>query len=472
MIRDITRRTLLKLLGAAGLSTMAGPLLGGTSALGQNSGRGSGGLPNIVLINADDLGYGDLGCYGSGAIKTPNLDALATAGMMFTDFYACSPVCSPSRFGLLTGRYPIRIDLHAALFPTNMPLKNRLTLRFHETLGGMDLLDMKGSGPAVGIPTEEITIAELLKEQGYSTGMVGKWHLGDEKPYLPLDNGFDSFFGVPYSNDMTPFPLYRDEDIIEEDIADQGTLTKRYTEAALAFIDEHRDDPFFFYFAHTFPHIPLFASEDFRGTSDGGLYGDTVQELDWSVGKVLGKLDDLGLSDNTIVIFTSDNGPWYEGSPGDFRGGKGMSYEGGFRVPMIVRWPGVVSPGSVCDEMASNMDLLPTLAAACGAQASDDRVIDGRDITQLLTGGGPTPHEALYFYHYDEVQGIRWGDWKYLRKLHIYDWPSNIQKKGPWLFNMETDPQERYDLTETYPDIAEKLEGMIVDWEEEMASGQ
>ncbi|MBN1882015.1 MAG: sulfatase [Deltaproteobacteria bacterium] len=469
MTRDMTRRTLLKLLGAAGLSSLAGPLLGGVSAFGEDAGGSGGRLLNIVLINVDDMGYGDLGCYGGGAIKTPNIDALAEDGMRFTDFYACSPVCSPSRFGLLTGRYPIRIGLHAALFPTNMPLKNSMTLRFHETLGGMDLLDMKGRGTAVGIPTEEITIAELLKGRGYKTGMVGKWHLGDETPYLPTDNGFDSFFGVPYSNDMTPFPLYRDDEIIEENITDQSTLTKRYTEAALSFIDENRDTPFFFYFAHTFPHIPLFASEDFRGTSDGGLYGDTVEELDWSVGEVMKKLDELNLSENTIVLFTSDNGSWYEGSPGDFRGGKGTSYEGGFRVPLIVRWPGVVSPGSECDEVASNMDLFPTLAAACGVPVPDDRVIDGRDITELLTDTGPSPHEALYFYHYDEVQGIRSGDWKYMRKLHVYDWPSNIQKKGPWLFNMKTDPQERYDLTETHPDIAEKLEGMISDWEKKTA---
>ena len=468
MIRDITRRTLLKILGAAGLSTLAGPFLGGMNALGQDSGGKNGGLPNIVLINADDLGYGDLGCYGSTAIRTPNIDSLADDGMKFTDFYACSPVCSPSRFGLLTGRYPIRIGLHAALFPTHMPLKVRMTDRFYETLGEVGLLDLKKKGYAVGIPEDEITIAEILKERGYKTGMVGKWHLGDEKPYLPTDNGFDSFFGVPYSNDMVPYPLYRDEEIIEEDIADQGTLTKRYTEEALTFIDENHEEPFFFYFAHTFPHIPLHASEDFLGTSAGGLYGDTVEEVDWSVGKVLTKLDELGLTDNTIVIFTSDNGPWYEGSPGDLRGGKGVSYEGGFRVPMIIRWPGVVFPGSACDEMANNMDFFPTLAVAAGAQLPDDREIDGMDITRLLTDSGPTPHEAFFFYHYDEVQGVRWGDWKYLRKLNVYDWPSNLQRKGPWLFNMKTDPQERYDLTETYPDIAQKLEGMISDWEATM----
>jgi len=467
MRNTMTRRMLLKVMGAAGLTTLAGPFLGGMPALGQGSGGGR--LPNIVLINADDLGYGDLGCYGSGAVKTPNIDALATGGMRFTDFYSCSPVCSPSRFGLLTGRYPIRIGLHAALFPSHMPLKNRLTNRFYETLGEAGLLDMKKKGYAVGIPTEEVTLAELLKERGYKTGMVGKWHLGDENPYLPTDNGFDTFFGVPYSNDMVPFPLYRDEEIIEDDIADQGTLTKRYTEEALKFIDENHEDPFFFYFAHTFPHIPLFASEDFRGTSAGGLYGDTVEEVDWSVGEVTKKLDELGLSDNTIVIFTSDNGPWYEGSPGDLRGGKGTSYEGGFRVPMIVKWPGVTAPGSVCEEMANNMDIFPTLAAAVGAVPPDDREIDGMDITGLLAGADNTPHEVFYFYHYDKVQGIRLGDWKYLRKLNVYDWPSNLQIKGPWLFNMKTDPQERYDLTETHPDIADKLEGMIVEWEKHMA---
>jgi len=425
-------------------------------------------LPNIVIINADDLGYGDLACYGSTAINTPNIDKLAQEGIRFTDFYACSPVCSPSRYGLLTGRYPARIDLNLALMPTNQPFKVTLAEAFYHTLGKIDLLDLGSAGKARGVPKEDITLAEALKQKGYNTGIIGKWHLGDTPEYHPNAHGFDYFYGVPYSNDMIPFPLYRNEEVIEQEIADQGTLTKRYTEEALAFIEQSKDAPFFLYLAHTFPHIPLHASQDFAGKSRGGLYGDTVEEVDWSVGQLMEKLAASGSDNNTLVVFTSDNGPWYEGSPGGLRGGKGMTFEGGFRVPFIARWPQMIPAGSVCREAAVNIDMVPTCLAIVGTEPPPDRVIDGKNILPLLTGSGKTPHDIIYFYNCEKVEAIRAGNWKYHRRRNVYVWPSSLQKKGPWLFDLESDPGERYDVSGKYPDVAAKLERMIVEWEQQI----
>jgi uncharacterized sulfatase len=292
----------------------------------------------------------------------------------------------------------------------------------------------------------------------------------DKPEHHPNANGFDHFFGTPYSNDMIPYPLYRNDEKLEENIADQSTLTGRYTEEALTFIERSGNEPFFLYFAHTFPHIPLHASENFRGKSRAGLYGDAVEELDWSVGQLLEKLKQMGIDNDTLVIFTSDNGPWYEGSPGSLRGGKGMTFEGGFRVPMIARWPAQIPAGAVCREPAMNLDIFPTCLAL--AQAGPPvRQIDGKNILHLLKGEGASPHKAIFFYRCDEVEAVRAGKWKYHRRRNVYVWPSSLQKKGPWLFDLESDPNERYDVSATYPDIATNMENLIVRWENDMRRG-
>jgi uncharacterized sulfatase len=265
---------------------------------------------------------------------------------------------------------------------------------------------------------------------------------------------------------MSPFPLYKNGEIIEEEIEDQGTLTKRYTKNALEFIDDSKDSPFFLYFAHTFPHIPLYASDNFRGKSLGGLYGDTVEEVDWSVGEILKRVEKLGLSNNTLVIFTSDNGPWYQGSPGGLRGCKGLSFEGGFRVPMIAKWPGVIRPGGVTNTQANNMDIFPTILGIVGADLPAGRTIDGMDIMPIFKGKRDFEHQPFFYYHGNKIEAVRMGRWKYHRKHSVYIWPSNLQKKGPWLFDMENDPFERYDVSMKYPDIAGELEAAITKWEE------
>ncbi len=474
--------------------------------------------PNIVLINADDLGYGDLSCYGSGAIATPHIDSLAGGGVRFTDFHACDSVCTPSRAGLLTGRYPARMMLDTPLSPGSQPLGKRALVRLGYLAGRVGLLDLATRAASRGLAREEITLAEALKAGGYRTGMVGKWHLGDfgtEPRFNPLRHGFDSFFGVPYSNDMEPFPLYRGEALLDEHIQDQSTLTSRYTEEAVRIIEDAAGEgrkaarltgsattearegdgagrrgaaasdartPFFLYLAHTFPHRPLFASKDFTGASGGGLYGDVVEELDWSVGRVLAALEDAGVAENTLVLFTSDNGPWYQGSPGTFRGRKGQSFEGGHRVPFLARLPGFIPPGSVCTAPAVNLDLFPTLLALAGLALPGDRIIDGADISALLAGASDaSPHEFLYLYHHGELEGVRAGRWKYFRETSHYVWPMPANRKLgsltnhttgplPLLFDLTTDPGEAYDLAERHPQVVDRLEGVMRAWEAGMAS--
>ncbi len=439
--------------------------------------------PNIIIINADDLGYGDLSCYGSRAIKTPNIDNLAREGMRFMDFHACDSVCTPSRAGLLTGRYPKRMGLDIPLQPENLSFKERAMIKLGYLAGDIGLMDIATRSGASGLYPDEITIAEALKTIDYRTGMVGKWHLGDysQNPvYNPIHNGFDFYFGVPHSNDMTPFPLYRNKEEVEAHITDQSKLTRMYTEEAVKFIGSSKNKPFFLYFAHTFPHRPLYASNNFQNISEGGVFGDTVEEIDWSVGEIIKTLSENNLDDNTIIIFTSDNGPWYQGSPGEFRGRKGQSYEGGHRVPFIARFTGKIEAGATCFEPAMNIDLFPTCLAMAGLSLPNDRIIDGKNIYGLLSGEDKkSPHDALFFYHHGKLEGVRTGAWKYFNNTSHYSWPMPVNKKMgklshhvtgplPLLFNLENDPQEAYNLMNKYPRIGVKLRGIMKKWESDM----
>ncbi len=439
--------------------------------------------PNIIVIVADDLGYGDLGSYGGRAIRTPNLDGLAQQGVRFTDFHASDSVCTPSRAGLLTGRYPKRMGLDVPLQADSLSLWGRVMLQLGYLSGKLGLMDLATEGAATGLHANEITLPEALKVAGYATGMVGKWHLGDyavTPAHDPRRHGFDWYVGVPYSNDMHPFPLYRNGQQLEANVTDQSKLTRLYTEAAINFIETSRDRPFFLYFAHTFPHRPLHASAEFKNRSAGGLYGDVVEELDASVGQVLAALRRLNLDGNTVVMFTSDNGPWYDGSPGALRGRKGQSWEGGHRVPFLARWPGHIPAGLVSREPAMNIDIFPTCLALAGLEPPTDRIVDGTNITALLTvPNSPTPDEVLFFYHQGELEGIRAGKWKYIRSINHYVWPMPVNKVGgrmsehttgplPLLFDLETDPGEAYDLSGKYPDVARRLADRMARWDEEL----
>jgi len=399
------RRKFLKHLGAGVAVSLTTGIVGCSRAKNALSKK-----PNFIIIFTDDQGYSDVGCYGAQGFKTPNLDRMAAEGMRFTDFYVAASVCTPSRAALLTGCYPVRVGLPRVLAP--------------ETVSGM-LGD-------TGLNPDEQTIADLLKEQGYSTMCVGKWHLGDDPEFLPTRHGFDDYFGLPYSNDMwpnhpendefhfPPLPLIKGEKVIEYN-PDQSQLTTRYTEAALQFIENNSHKPFFLYLAHSMPHVPLFVSDKFNGKSAQGLYGDVIMELDWSVGQIFKKLKDLGLDEDTMVMFTSDNGPWltygnHAGSAKPLREGKGTSFDGGQREPFIIRWPGRVPAGSVCKELTSSIDILPTIVNLADADMPK-RKVDGKDIRPLIFGepGAKTPHNVLYFYFRDELQAVRSGKWK----LHL-----------------------------------------------------
>lgn len=400
-------------------------------------------LPNFVIIYCDDMGYGDLGCYGSELNRTPEIDRMADEGACFTSFYVTSGVCTPSRSSLMTGSYPLRVGMD-------------------ENYKGFWVLfpgDNKGLHPS------EITIAEVLKDRGYSTGCIGKWHLGDQDPFLPTKQGFDYYFGIPYSNDMgggenPPLPLLRNETVIDAPV-DQSTITKKYTEEAITFIEQNQDNPFFLYLPHTMPHYPLHASADFKGKSNNGKYGDAIEEIDWSTGKILQTLRDLDLDKNTMVIITSDNGATRSGSNAPFSGGKCGIMEGSMREPCVIWWPGVVPPGMKCDELTTTMDLLPTFANLSGASVPDDRVIDGKDISPLILGeeGASTPHDVFYYYFMSQLQAVRSGNWKLFLPLEErqYGWTRKIEKAEAELFNLETDPAESVNLVNKYPDIVAKL---------------
>ncbi len=404
--------------------------------------------PNFIVIFCDDLGYGDLACFGSKLHRTPNLDRMADEGMKFTSFYVTSSVCTPSRASLMTGCYPKRLDMHqdshgkCVLFP----------------------VDKKGLNP------NEITIAEILKQQGYATCCIGKWHLGDQPPFLPTRRGFDYYFGVPYSNDMgvrketsnPPLPLMRNEKVIEAP-AVQHTLTKRYTEEAIKFIKKNRDRPFFVYLPHTMVHDPLNPGKEFRGTIANGLYGDAVEEIDFYTGQILNTLKDLGLDKQTFVIFTSDNGASdrYGGSNAPLRGHKGTTFEGGMREPCIMWWPGQIPPGRTCHEIAVTMDLLPTLALLAGTKPPADRIIDGRNIWPLISAKpkAKSPHRAFYYYQIDQLQAVRSGKWK----LHLpltpkkRHWGRPIPHVPMALYDLENDIAEKNNLAQHHPNVVKHL---------------
>jgi arylsulfatase A len=419
--------------------------------------------PNVVIVFTDDQGYGDLGCYGAKGFETPNIDRLAKEGVRFTDFHVSQPVCSASRCSLLTGCYANRLGIHGAL----------------------------GPNARHGIHADETTIAEVCKSKGYATGMVGKWHLGHHSQFLPTRHGFDSYLGLPYSNDMWPhhpeakkgtypkLPLFDGEKVIDDDVTpeDQTKLTTQYTERAVKFIAQNKDKPFFLYVAHSMPHVPLYVSDKFKGKSKSGLHGDVMMEIDWSVGEIMKALDEHKLADNTLVIFTCDNGPWlsygnHAGSSGGLREGKGTVWEGGVRVPMVARWPAKIPAGSVCRETAMTIDILPTVAKIVGAELPRLK-IDGKDIGPLLRGepNAKCPHEVYYHYFAQgELQAVRAGKWK-LVLPHTYRTMEGqpqgadgkpgrykqVRIEKPELYDLDADVNETKDVAAANPEVVKKL---------------
>ncbi len=401
--------------------------------------------PNIILINCDDLGYGDLGCYGSKLHSTPHIDRLAAEGMHFTDFYMPAPVCSPSRGGMLTGCYPPRIGF-----------------------GWFDNRWVLLPGHPVGLNPEEITIAKLLQEAGYETKLVGKWHCGDQAPFLPTEHGFDSYYGLPYSNDMgmqtppknfdaPPLPLMRDTEVIQQQ-PDQAGLTERYVEEAVRFLRHPRENPFFLYFAHMYVHTPLFVPPALQKRSRNGKYGAAVECIDWAAGAILHELERLGLAENTLVIFTSDNGSGRPESNAPLRGKKGTTWEGGMRLPCIMRWPKRIKPGSECDAVTSSMDFYPTLAALGGAHVPDDRIIDGHDIRPLMFGESTeSPYNAFFYYMCNRLEGVRHGKWK----LHVGKKFGSEYRDIRELYDLESDIGEQHNLYDGEPVVVEDLSVLL-----------
>jgi len=407
--------------------------------------------PNIVIVYADDMGYGDLGCYGHPTIKTPELDRMAAEGMRLTQFYSGHPYCTPSRAALLTGRLPIRSGLNVVLFP-------------------------KSQG---GIPDSEITIAKALRAKGYATACIGKWHLGHLEPYRPLKHGFDRYYGILYSNDMKPADLYRDDKEIEAP-AKQETLTQRYTDEAIQFVKESKaaKKPFFLYLPHSMPHVPLAVSPAFAGKSRGGTYGDVIEELDANVGRLLKTLRDENMAENTLVIFSSDNGPWLirgldGGSPGPLRDGKNTTWEGGMRVPGIAWWPGQIKPGSVNRDIASVLDLFPTCMALAGAEMPADRPYDGKDLSAVLRGTGKAPTDTLYYYRNTDVMAVRKGPWKLHVKTATLTPKLELKVQDPpLLFHLQHDIGERHDLAKKHPEVVADLLKLIEKHKAEVKPGK
>jgi arylsulfatase A len=410
-----------------------------SGAISTTALRGDQKSPNIIIILADDLGYGDIGCYGS-SIPTPNLDNMAAEGVRFMRHYSASPVCSPSRASLLTGRYPVRTGVTNVL-----------------------MADSKS-----GLAPTERTIARVLNESGYRTACVGKWHLGFQPDHRPEQHGFDEFFGVPYSNDMNPLPLLMNSQVVDNS-PPQTSLTEHFTARSIEFIERNKTGPFFLYLAHTAPHIPLAPSARLRGSSGHGAYGDLVAELDWSTGQILEALKRNAIDDNTLVIFTSDNGPWYQGSPGNLRGRKGSTYEGGVRVPCIARFPGKIPAGNVSQALTSTMDFLPTIARFTGASITPDAV-DGIDISSVLTGEkAATGRDPILFFDGTQIQCVRWGPWKlHLSRYNSFPWTVdppggrvNLPLLNPELYHVDHDPGENYDRAPENPEIVRDLKARV-----------
>jgi len=420
-------------------------------------------LPNFIIIFCDDMGYADIGPFGAKGYKTPHLNRMAKEGTIFTDFYVGRSVCSPSRASLMTGCYPLRVGV-----PGNF-----------------------GPGSKTGLHPQEVTVAEIAKQKGYATAMFGKWHLGHKPKFLPIQQGFDEWFGLPYSNDMWPYhpeqgtkfnfpdlPLMEGEKILNPAMKpeDEVHLTTWYTERTVQFIEKHKDKPFLIYLPHAMPHVPLFVSEKFAGKTKRGLYGDVVAEIDWSVGQILDSLKKNGIDQRTCVIFTSDNGPWllygdHGGSAGPLREGKGTAFEGGFRVPCVMRWPGTIPAGRVCKEVAGTIDILPTIAKIIGAKLPE-HPIDGRNILPLMRGdkGATSPHEAFYYYLGYNLIAVRSGQWK-LVYPHTYGRPNPPGKDGKpgkrgrakielSLFDMKSDPGEKSNLADKHPEVVKRLESL------------
>lgn len=437
---------------------------------------------NIIVVFIDDMGYGDLGCYGATGYKTPNIDRMAAQGVRFTNFVAAQAVCSASRAGIMTGCYPNRVGISGALMP-----------------------DSK-----IGLNPEEETMAEVLKKQQYKTAAIGKWHLGCLKEFLPLQQGFDEYLGLPYSNDMWPvnfdgkpvtresnarkagypqLPLIEGNDKIREiqTLEDQSELTTLYTERAVKFIGENKKNPFFLYLAHSMCHIPLAVSEKFKGKSEQGLFGDVIMEIDWSVGEIMKALEKHGIDKNTLLVFTSDNGPWlnfgnHAGSAGGLREGKGGSFEGGQREPCIMKWPGHIAAGTICNQLASTIDLLPTFAEIAHADLPKKK-IDGISILPLLNGdSNANPRESfLYYYRKNSLEGVRKGTWKLVfahpgRTYHGFEpgkdgFPGKTNENFNFeeaLYDLRRDPGEQYNVKEFYPEVVAELKKIAEDAREDL----
>ena len=443
------------------LALLALPCFVSTTERESGEGNAASTTPNFVIVFVDDLGYGDLGCFGHPTIRTPHLDRMAAEGAKLTQFYAAASVCTPSRAGLLTGRLPVRSGMYG----------DQRRVFFPDSTSGL--------------PAGEITLAEALRDSGYRTACVGKWHLGHQPEYLPTAHGFDSYFGIPYSNDMDAVwplpdgsnrfenskieyfrvPLLRGTEEIERP-ADQTTITRRYTEEAVRFIKQQDERPFFLYLAHSLPHVPLFRSKAFEGRSARGLYGDVVEEIDWGMGEVFDALQEAGLDERTVVLFTSDNGPWLTygaqgGSAGPLREGKGCSFEGGVRVPTIVRWPGQVPAASVCTEISSALDVMPTFVELAGGTLPTDRPYDGVDLSGVLLGqdGAPSPRESVFFYQGSRLMAVRHGAYKAHFATQIaYVGADLTEHDPPLLYNLNLDPSETRDLKGVLPEVVLELQ--------------
>ena len=421
-----------------------------TAASRLSEARPSAARPNVLILFYDDLGYGDLGFTGSKAIKTPNIDALAAAGTVISNFHSASPLCSPSRAALLTGRMPPRAGMTDVVFPTG-----KVTQAVLNKLNGVN----------IRIPAEEITIADVLKADGYRTAMVGKWHMGDRAPSLPNNMGFDQFYGAHYSNDMEPFALWRNDQVEVPASANQEVLNANYTREVVRTIETKSDKPFFLWLAHNFPHEPLHAPASDRGKSAAGLYGDVVEGLDRGVGEIVAALKKTGQFENTIIILTSDNGPWYEGSPGPNRGRKGQTFGGGTHVPFFIHWPRGLTGGRTIPAMAASNDIFPTLLDWLGLPAPNDRIIDGQSIRPLLEGKAVAPR---FTYHYAGKRLMTVSDGRFTyHDQHPYIYPISgmnfmvATQRGPWLFDLSTDADESYNVSMRYQKDAGRLKAAL-----------